>query len=437
MDRQTIETIVGTLDKKMNRQLKQYMDVCVRCAICKDACHQYVATGDMKYLPARRAELVRQIYRKYFTKAGQFVPALYEARDPDENLLEELYDSTYSCTGCRRCMYYCPFSIDTQWVVSAAKAILIAAGRGNAMLEQLADVAIFKGENIETSRGSHIDMFKDMEAEVREITGDPGAEIPLDKEGADILYVALAGAHSIIPAAVIFSQAKANWTLSFFESANYGFFYGDAERARLTAKRYMDEAHRLGVKEIVITECGHAYRVAEMFYEAWSGEEMPFKIRHILEVIDEYIKDGRIKVDANAIKERVTYHDPCQIARNGGIFEQPRDIVRAVASDFVDMTPNREKQWCCGGGGGIVAMEEFNTMRIKSGDKKVEQLRATGAKILACPCENCRLQINELNAVHGLGLEIKQVMDLVVDAMPLPGRKPAGAPAGETPPAEA
>ena len=417
MDSQQLQTVLGVLDKRMNRQLKQYLDVCVRCAICRDACHQYVATKDERLLPARRAELVRQIYRNYFTKAGEFLPALYEARSPDEDLMEELYWATYACTGCRRCMYYCPFSIDTQWVVSAAKAILIAAGRGNEMLGQLADAAIFKGDNAEMFHDILLSGFKDIEAEVREITGNPDAEIPVDKQGADILYVALAGAHSIKPAAIIFNEARESWTLSFYESANYGFFYGDPAKAKAIAKRFMDEAVRLGVKEVVITECGHAYRVAEMFYEAWAGEKMPFKVTHILEVMDRYIKEGRISVKPGAISERITYHDPCQIARNGGIYEQPRDILAAIASDFVDMTPNREKQWCCGGGGGIVAMEEFNEMRLASGGKKVEQIRATGAAVLACPCENCRLQIGELNEVHDLGLRIVPVMDLVVEAM--------------------
>jgi Fe-S oxidoreductase len=423
MDKQTIETMVGVLDARMNRQLKEYLDICVRCAICKDACHQYVATQDMKYLPARRAELLREIYRKYFTKTGQFLPDLYEAREPDENMLDELYESTYACTGCRRCTFYCPFSIDTAWITSISKAILIAAGRGNEMLGQLADAEIFKGDNAEMFHDSTIDGFKDIETQVREMTGNPNAEIPVDRQGADILYVALAGAHSILPAAVIFNEAGASWTLSFFESANYGFFFGDPAKAKLIADRFMNEAKRLGVKEVVITECGHAYRVAEMFYEAWAKEKMPFRVRHILEVIDEYIKEGRITVDAAAIAERVTYHDPCQIGRNGGIFEQPRDIVRSIAPDFVDMTPNREKQWCCGGGGGIVAMEEFNDVRLKSGGKKVEQIRATGASVLACPCENCRLQINELNEVHDLGLRIVPVMELVVEAMPLLGTR--------------
>ena len=416
MQKQTIDTIVGVLDKRMNRQLKQYLDICARCSICKDSCHQYVATGDLKYLPARRSELIREIYRKYFTKAGEFLPALYEARDPDDHLLDELYDSAYACTGCRRCMYYCPFSIDNAWVVAAAKGILIAAGRGNEILGQLADAALFKGDNMEMFDSIITDGFTDVEKELEGELGRPVA-IPVDKQGADILYVALAGSHSIKPAAIIFDAAGASWTLSKFEAANYGFFFGDPAKAKLIADRFMNEAKRLGVKEVVITECGHAYRVAEMFYEAWAKEKMPFKVRHILEVIDDYIKDGRIKVDPRAIKERVTYHDPCQIGRNGGIYEQPRDIVSAIAPDFVDMTPNRQEQWCCGGGGGIVAMEEFNAVRLASGGKKVEQIRATGATVLACPCENCRLQIDELNKVHDLGLRIVPVMELVAEAL--------------------
>jgi Fe-S oxidoreductase len=411
-----LATLVGVLDKKMTRQLKEYLDICARCAICRTACHQLVGTDDVRFLPAYRAELIRRIYKKYFDATGRFMPELYEGRDPDENLLDELYEVTYACTGCRRCMYYCPFSIDTQFILSTAKAMLIAAGKGDEMLGQLADAAIFKGDNAEMFRDTLIDGFKDIEAEVRAITGDPTAEIPVDKQGADVLYVALAGAHSIRPAAIIFHEAKESWTLSFFEAANYGFFLGDVEKARKIADRFMDEAKRLGVKEVVITECGHAYRVAALFHEAWAKEKHPFKVTHILEKIDEYIKDGRIHVDP-VFTEPMTYHDPCQIGRNGGVFEQPRDIVKAISTDFRDMTPNRAEQWCCGGGGGIVALDNLRDVRIKSGAKKVEQIRATGATIVASPCENCRLQMEDLNDEHQLGVRIAAIMDLVVEAM--------------------
>lgn len=129
------DTLVGLMDSKMNRQLVYYLDICVRCSICKDACHQFVTTRDVGYLPAYRAELIRRIYKKYMTKTGQLLPALYEGRDPDDEvLLDELYRVTYACTGCRRCMYYCPFSIDTTWVLAVAKALLIATGRGSEIL---------------------------------------------------------------------------------------------------------------------------------------------------------------------------------------------------------------------------------------------------------------------------------------------------------------
>ncbi|MDF1542284.1 MAG: (Fe-S)-binding protein [Anaerosomatales bacterium] len=417
MEKVTVDTMVGVLDKRMHRQLKQYLDICARCAICKDACHQYVGTGDFKYLPARRAELIRQVYKKYFTKTGQFVPALYEARDPDDNLLQELYESTYGCTGCRRCMYFCPFSIDTAWIAAVAKGMLIAAGHGNEMLGQLADAAIFKGDSPEMFHDVLVEGFKGIEAELRDETGDDTIEVPVDVKGAEMLYVGLAGSHTIKPAARIFHAAGQSWTLSLYEAANYGLFFGDGEKAKKIAKRFIDEAVELGVKEVVITECGHAYRVAKIFYESWAGEKLPFKVSHILDVIDRFMAEGRLELKPGAIAEPITYHDPCQVGRNGGLYEAPRRIVTAIAADFRDLTPNRAEQWCCGGGGGLVALTDMNDMRLKSGAKKVEQIRATGATVIASPCENCRLQMEDLVNEYDLDLKVMAVMDLVVEAM--------------------
>src|SRR5665647_3484419 len=108
------QALVKLLKEKVNRQLLYYLDVCARCAICRDACHQYKSTKDYKYIPAYRAELIRRLYKKYFSILGRIFPKLYESRSvDDEVLLDELYQVTYACTGCRRCMYYCPFSIDT------------------------------------------------------------------------------------------------------------------------------------------------------------------------------------------------------------------------------------------------------------------------------------------------------------------------------------
>jgi Fe-S oxidoreductase len=417
MDEKTQQTIAGVIDKRMNRQLLYYLDICTRCSICKDACHQYVTTKDVLYLPAYRAEIIRRVYKKYFTRSGKFYPALSEGSEIDEKLLDDLYQTAYACTGCRRCMYYCPFSIDTTWFMAVAKAMLIAAGRGSQMLTELAGAAVVKGENIGLFKDIIIETLKDTEKELQEKVSDPKAEIPIDKKGADMLYVALAGTHTILPAAVIFHKAGASWTLSMFEAANYGYFLGDVGQSVAIAKRIIDEAKTLEVKEIVITECGHAYRVMQFLYEAWTKEKLPFKIRGIVELMAEYIEQGKIKLTGDKIKEPLTYHDPCQVGRNAGFYEEPRYIVNQVAADFREMTPNREKSWCCGGGGGLVAQPDMDDLRIRTGEIKRDQIIKTGVRIVVSPCENCRLQLDSLNEKYNMNIKITSIMDLVANAI--------------------
>lgn len=420
MDINTEKKLVEVLENGINRQLQYYLDVCTRCSICKDACHQYVTTKDVRYLPAYRAELIRRIFKNYLTAEGKFVPSLGEATKINDRLLDDLFISTYACTGCRRCMYYCPFSIDTTWVLSLAKAILIAAGKGSSILTELADASIMKGENIDLFKDIIIDTLKDTEAEIQERVKDPSATIPIDKEGAEILYVALSGVHTILPATIIFHQAKADWTLSMFEAANYGYFLGDKEKAVKIADRIVDEAKRLNVKEVVITECGHAYRVMQILYEYWKKEKLPFKVTSILEIMSRYLKEGKIKIDTGKVKDIVTYHDPCQFGRNAGFYDLPREIIQNVTTNFRELEPNREKNWCCGGGGGLVAQPDFDELRLESGKKKVEQIRKSKAKIVVSPCENCRLQLANLNETYELDITISSMMDFVVDAMIIP-----------------
>jgi Fe-S oxidoreductase len=412
------EALLQVLKSRVNRQLLYYLDLCARCAICRDACHQYKTTKDITYLPAYRAEIIRRIYRKNIDGIGRKIPALFEGRDiDDEKLLDELYKATYACTGCRRCMLYCPFSIDTTWVLSAAKEILNAAGRGNTILTELADAAIIKGESIDIFKDIMVEMLKETEADLKLKLKNPDALIPIDRMNADILYVALAGVHTILPAAMIFNKAGKSWTLSLFEAANYGYFLGNSAKAKTIAERIVKEAHRLNVKEVVITECGHAYRVMNFLYEAWAKQRLPFKVRGIVEAMAEYLKDGLIGVNKKSFSQPVTYHDPCQVGRNAGFFDEPRFIINEIAADFRELSPARERSWCCGGGGGLVAMPEFEEFRVKTGRIKADQIIKTSAKKLVTPCENCRLQIGTLNERYNLGIEIYSMMDFVAENM--------------------
>src|SRR4030042_6643795 len=250
-------------------------------------------------------------------------------------------------------MMYCPFGIDTQAIQSIAKLLLIGNESAPEELSMLTDASIEKGKSLDLYKDSFIQGIRNLEKEViAKWKGASDQIIPLDVEGANILYVALAGAHSIIPAASIMNAAKEKWTLSFFEAVNFGAFVGDPRKTQLIAKRIIDEAIRLKVKEVVICEGGTAFR--EMKHLV--GKQ-PFGVSHVNEVIARYLKEGRIKVEKDRIKGLVTYHDPCQSARNSGVIEEPRYVLSHLTSNFIEMYPNREYNWCCGGGGGLVALE--------------------------------------------------------------------------------
>jgi Fe-S oxidoreductase len=278
----------------------------------------------------------------------------------------------------------------------------------------LADTSIEKGKSLDLYKDSFMQGIRNLEKEViTKWKGESDQIIPLDVEGANILYVALAGAHSIIPAASILNAARENWTLSFFEAVNFGAFVGDPRKTQLIAKRIIDEAIRLKVKEVAICECGTAYRVMKHLV----GEH-PFQVSHIAEVMARYLKQGRIKVEKDRMKELITYHDPCQSARNSGVIEEPRYVLHQLTSNFTEMTPNREYNLCCGGGGGLVALEN-EPFREETGKAKVNQIKETGAAIVTTGCENCHTQLKFLSDRYKSGVKVEFLTNLVANSLVL------------------
>jgi Fe-S oxidoreductase len=217
--------------------------------------------------------------------------------------------------------------------------------------------------------------------------------------------------HSIVPAAKIMNAAGENWSLSYYEAVNFGAFVGNPSMTEQICHRIIYEAEQLGVKEVVICECGTAYRVMRH-----QMGEHGFKVITLVQLMDRYLQQGRIKLDKSRIEGRITYHDPCQIARNGGVYEAPRNCLKALTDDFVEMMPNRQANWCCGGGGGLVIAGEPE-FRMMSAKVKADQIRATGADILATACEMCYAQLTDLIDEYELGMEIEFVSNLVAEAL--------------------
>jgi Fe-S oxidoreductase len=158
------------------------------------------------------------------------------------------------------------------------------------------------------------------------------------------------------------------------------------------------------------------------YLAGYSDGKPPVKIVHYVQLLYEYLRDGRIKIDPNKkIKEPITYQDPCNVSRNGGLWEQARKIIPYIAEDFRDMAPNREHNHCCGGGGGIMPMgPDYKPYRMASGKLKAEQIKETGARIVITPCHNCFDQINDLGEEYELGITALSLKEIILETMIIP-----------------
>jgi Fe-S oxidoreductase len=369
-------------------------------------------------MPVYRGEVIRKLYRDYGKRKKGFFGKAATSKSPDEKSLDALADMAFgTCTLCRRCTVNCPVGVDTASLMRTARSIATAAGKTPEILVQLADSAISRGENIELFRDMLLEQFKDLETETRNKLNDTTFSIPVGKKGADILFAGLSGEHSIVPPAILFHYARANWTLSLFEASNYGTFIGDAERSKKITQRIIDEARDIGVKEVVIGECGHAYTVLRWEAPKWFKEALPFRVRSLIEVLAEWVQEDRLALNPDANPEPVTYHDSCNLGRNGGLLEEPRIVLRAAVKDFRELHPNREESYCCGGGSGMVAVSEWDERRLQAGLPKARQIKATDSKIVVASCDNCRIQLSELNERYGLDIKVTGLADIVVNAV--------------------
>ena len=418
---ETIELALKALETQLNQPLETALEACARCGICAEACHYYRSEPRVEHIPAYLAEQLRSVYRYEHDFLSRLFPLWTRSKKLDEKTLANLTEIAFSqCALCRRCTVNCPLGVDMPLMMRAIRGMASAAGTAPEILVMLADAAIEKGKDPSFYKELFLEQIREMEDQLRDISGDPEAAIPVEQQGAKILYVPLAGAHTILPSAVVFNAAKEDWTLSIFEASNYGVFLADLDRAKQVARRIVDEANRLGVEEIVISECGHAYSSYRWEAPNWFKGEFNFKVRSLIEVLAEYIARGKIKIDPTAITEAVTYHDSCNLARNGGLIEEPRYVLRKILRDFREMTPNKAEALCCGGGGGLVALAEYAERRIAAGKPKADQIKSTGARVVVAACENCRLQIGDLNEHYNLNIRTTALTDLVVRAMRLP-----------------
>ncbi|MDJ0808011.1 MAG: (Fe-S)-binding protein [Gammaproteobacteria bacterium] len=391
----TLDRGLNTFREQMDAPTASFFSSCVNCGMCAEACLFYTETVDPKYTPINKLEPMRRVWEQEYTLWGRLKAALGLTKPVTDELLEEWETLIYdACTLCGRCSMVCPVGNDISYMIRKARESFVAAGYAPEGMKAASRRAVTIGSPMGVK-------YPALAAQIKHIEADTGLTIPVDVEGAD--YMALLSSMEIMnfpeyieALARIFNQAGVTWTIASeaFEATNSGIQIGSSDIARELVSRVVNAAEKLKVKNVISPECGHAY-----FAVRWEGPNLigrpyQFKVVHILELLEELRASGRIKTEGMD-DTRLTFHDPCQIVRKGGVLEPPRNLLKQVASNFVDMADAREMNWCCGGGGGVSANERADELRIKVFARKKSQLDELNVDTLVTACANCRLILEE------------------------------------------
>ena len=404
--------------------LDLYSRVNMKCSRCASECQLYQATNDFRDIPCYRSNILLRIYKRHFTLSGWLRAKITGGSELSEGDIDEMLESYWNCTACGRCVLYCPLGIDHGIIVRLGRYILSEMGivPKNLLVstrEQL------QGKTRNTS-AVPVKALKNtlefLEEEIEEIKGVK-VTFPIDAHGSEYVFFApvsdyLVEADTLMGIACVLHEAGVSWTIATgnYDAVNYGFFYSDTILGEVL-RSMIDEVRRVGGKKILIGECGHASRAIKDFLPTYNdGEEIP--VVNIIELTLWLLEEGKIELHHDVTKERVTYHDPCNVSRSGWIVGQPRKILRCFVRNFVEMTPHGKYNYCCGGGGGTVAIDEVKPYRMGvAGKRKAKQLKASGADIVITPCANCKKQIGELIAYYSLPMRHAGLHDLIFEAI--------------------
>ncbi len=414
-----------------NKALRDYMDICVRCGACTDKCQFFLGTSDPNNMPVQRQELMRKVYRYYFTPAG-FFKNLSNSQELTEEVLKDWFTYFYQCSECRRCSLYCPYGIDTAEVTMAARQIMDSIGLGQKYATEVIHKVFKTGNNIGIPAPALRNTLDDLEEEIKDETGKD-VKIPMDVEGVDVLLVppsadffAMPHMESLKGYAKVFHKAGISYTVSSYasEAGNFGMFLGSYKNMKEINKRIWDEARRLKVKRVIVGECGHAWRAAYQYSNTMNG---PFDFldskykspTHICDFTLDLINKGAIRLDKSANDDKVvTFHDSCNVARGsrmgdyrGGQFEIPRQLIKAAANHFVELREGttRESTFCCGAGGGLLTEEVMN-IRIAGSMPRMQTVKEAvdnhKVNFYALICAICKTQFSKIFPTYGFDAEM-------------------------------
>jgi heterodisulfide reductase subunit D len=352
------------------------IDACTHCGDCLKLCPVYSQRGEEGINPRGKIQAMKKFIR---SQHGLWAK-IFGPKKLNEEQLKKFSEMVYRCTLCGECGLGCPVSIDSRNLWLALREVLVDLG----YFPQEADTLrknLLREHNILGQENA-------WRTEWLESMGDV-PEHRYQKEKADVIFfVGCVSAffpmvYKVTQSFVkILNRANVDFALLGAEEWCCGFpLMGAGMRkvAQEFIQHNIDKVKEKGAKKVVFA-CPSCYHT---WHEEYNTEIPLF---HATQFILELIREGKIQFREE--KVRVTYHDPCDLGRVSGIYQPPREILRAMPGvELVEMADHGEHCKCCGGGGNLEMVDPELSAALAR--EKIKQIQATGTPIVITACQQC------------------------------------------------
>lgn len=418
-----VNLFVEALEKELTAEdIDTHLEGCIGCGNCGHACAWYLVTNDPKRHPKVRSDIVRKIYRRYLTTEGKILGKLGLIETPTDKYIEESMSLFWdSCTLCGRCSLACMQGVSNRRITQLARTALTSAGIMPDIVKTIKKNSVEKQHSFGLS-------FEDYIGRVFAAVGDEGVSFSLGKAGADYLWVCSAIAstnapHEEVVTAKLLNAMNVNYTVSkrLMETGSEAHtIVLDPSLSRHFIEEIEEEARRLQIKKgVLISECGCDLRTFLVDVSEILGREFDLEVVYIDPMLLDMIGNGTLPVEKLDMK--VTLHDPCWNARLTGYIDEPRELLKRCVTDFVEMKPNREHNYCCNGGAGPWRMwpieKPEDNLRLEVSALKAKQIEQTGANYVATPCTLCYLSLKDIVSFYNLKAKPCTVIDIVCQSV--------------------
>jgi Fe-S oxidoreductase len=397
------------------------LDSCFHCGMCADACHYYIATEDPKYTPIWKVEPFKQAYKRETSAFAPLFRLFGFKREVTADQLSEwqhlLFDS---CNMCGRCSLICPMGIDVSELIEQARHAMFEAG--------LAPRELYDKAAHQRATGQPEPSAEPYRDQLVAIGHQFGVPISLDEPEAEVMLCVPRTDIEHYPSAVaalarVMSHLGVSCTFRSdgLVAENYGYYSGGKEWQRQISLKLIEQAIACKAKTLLIPECGQAYTALRWEAADLYGKPLPFKVSSVTEFLADELAAGRLNLK-HAATGKTTFHDPCQQVRKGGVTEAPRQLMKALGIDLHELDNHGGFTFCCGGGGGVLDIQQAAPLRYRTVQIKLREINDTGAATLLTSCSDCRRTFDDAKAHFDWGKKPNSLLELVADNLEAPGR---------------